>query len=301
MQMPRVRALRSAAAILLASAVLAGCGDGTDQQDDLSTACPKIDLASDVPVCTQLFDASTGIRLPAGNAKEPVGALSRGGQFFVDSRGRKWGVAPIQQPSEATDRGYATTVYRAQVADGVATSLKPIMRVTEEAILTHTFGGLVLTGTISARLDDGSYNVRPKLPVVIRLADRAEDGALSGSIVNADRPVRIGDGGCVPVLPGTSDNPLVDGFSSNVRLVRVPSMHLPYGDQMVLEWSESSSGMGHAFYPSVATVMGHDPIGTRWEVVQHGNPMSGPALALRLTDGDIATCEPGGSRQREGQ
>ncbi len=290
MQLAFARRLGCAVAVILVSLLSTGCSGALNRGDGLSTACPKVDMSGDVPLCTRLFDKSAGVRLPANTADQPFGAISRSGQFFIDSRGERFGLEPAKRPPETIDRSYATTVYRAKVVDGVATSLEPILRVTEEAILTHTFGGRVLSGTISARQADGSYDVRPNLPVVIRLADHAAKGALYGSIVNADRAVRIGTGRCVPTLPGTFDNPLVDGYSSNVSLRRSPSMHLLYGDQLVLHWSEDSSGMGDAFYPSVATVMGADPISKKWRVVQHGNPTSGPALNLQLTDGAIKTC-----------
>ena len=67
-------------------------------------------------------------------------------------------------------------------------------------------------------------------------------------------------------------------------------MHAPFTDQMVLQWEESSSGMGDTFYPSIATVFGHDPLGRSWGVVQHGNPSSGPSLTLQLATGRIHRC-----------
>ena len=75
-----------------------------------------------------------------------------------------------------------------------------------------------------------------------------------------------------------------------MALERVPSMHVPYDDEMIVAWNDSSSGMGSAFFPSVATVLGHDPLGNTWDVVQHGTPNSGPALTLHLADGPTTPC-----------
>jgi hypothetical protein len=41
--------------------------------------------------------------------------------------------------------------------------------------------------------------------------------------------------------------------------------------------------MGEGFYPSLATLTGDDPLRRVWQVHQHGNPSSGPALRLRFT------------------
>jgi hypothetical protein len=48
--------------------------------------------------------------------------------------------------------------------------------------------------------------------------------------------------------------------------------------------------MGNNIYPSVATAMGRDRLGQVWDVVQHGNPSSGPSLTLRLSQGHVSNC-----------
>jgi len=211
---------------------------------------------------------------------------------LVDAQGKRFRLkARKVDPTDTDwDTRYATTVYQAKVSNGVATSLRPLLRVSDDAILTHTFGGKTLIGVISSRMTDGSYDVDPKLPIAFRLDASARDKVLHGSIVNAIRPVRVGGGACIAKLPDTSANPLVDEFGRNVTIARVPSMHVPYDDELVLEWNGSSSGMGSDFYPSVATVMGNDPLARAWQVSQHGTPTSGPSLKLALTDGPITTC-----------
>jgi hypothetical protein len=272
----------------LGAALLAGCGS---RALDLSGSCPHVDTSATIPTCTSLFPGRTGLKLPAGPEDGPVGAVARGGEFFVDAQGKRFRLKAVKVvPMSSTDTRYATTVYQAKISKGVATSLRPLLRVSEDAILTHTFGAKVLTGVIASRQSDGSYDVDPTLPIAIRLDAHARGKALSGTILNATRSVRVGAGACIARLPDTSANPLTDGFSRKIAIARVPSMHVPHDDELILEWDESSSGMGRDFYPSVATVMGTDPIARTWEVVQHGSPTSGPALKLRLTDGPITTC-----------
>jgi hypothetical protein len=276
-------------AVALAAVLLTGCGS---RGPDMSGACPHVDESGTIPTCTSLFPGRTGLKLPAGPQDAPVGAVTRGGEFLVDAQGKLFRLKARKVDPTDTDRDtrYATTVYQAKVSNGVATSLRPLLRVSDDAILTHTFGGKTLTGVISSRMTDGSYDVDPKLPIAIRLDANARDKVLHGTIVNAIRTVRVGGGACIVNLPDTSANPLVDGFGRYVTVVRVPSMHVPYDDELVLEWNGSSSGMGSDFYPSVATVMGNDPFARTWQVSQHGTPTSGPSLKLTLTDGPITTC-----------
>jgi hypothetical protein len=275
--------------VALAAVLLTGCGS---RGLDLSGACPHVDASGAIPTCTSLFPGRTGLKVPAGPNDAPVGAVARGGEFLVDAQGKRFRLkARKVDPADTVgDTRYATTVYQAKVSNGVATSLRPLLRVSDDAILTHTFGGKTLTGVISSRMTDGSYDVDPKLPIAIRLEANARNKALHGTIVNAIRPVRVGGGACMVKLPDTSANPLVEGFGRSVTITRMPSMHVPYDDELVFEWNESSSGMGSDFYPSVATVMGKDPLARTWQVSQHGTPTSGPSLKLALSDGPITTC-----------
>ncbi len=273
--------------IVGASSTLAGCGS---RSIDLAGACPKLDTSTKVPTCTALFDGQSGLKLTAGSRDAPIGAVSRGGRFFIAADGTKFRMQAPKQFPTSTNTGYATTVYQATVDKGVAKSLKPLLRLSEGAILTHTFGARVLTGVISAHAADDAYDMRHNLPLVIQLASRARGNVLPGTIMNAHRGARLPSGRCIQRLPSGTRNPLVAGYTSRVSLERVPSMHVPHDDELILAWNDSSSGMGNSFYPSVATVLGHDPLGTTWDVVQHGTPDSGPALTLRLADGPTEPC-----------
>ena len=66
-------------------------------------------------------------------------------------------------------------------------------------------------------------------------------------------------------------------------------MHGGFNDEMVLLWKESSN-MGVQFYPSVATLLGGDPLEKRWSTTLHGNPAVGPAVNLHLVTGGGGAC-----------
>lgn len=273
--------------VLLIGAALAGCGSG--RTPDFSHACAHMDTSGAIPTCTALFDGAVGLKLPTGTAEHPYGAQSHLTDAFITSKGR---AIPIKRKplklGAPVDTQYANTVYRATVTGGQVTSITPVLRISENAILNHTFGSKLLVGEISQRNPDGTYDLDQMIPIVIALDAKARHGALSGTIENATRSVRIPGGRCLTALAAATTNPLVDGFTNKVQLVRVPSMHVPFDDEMVLDWNESSSGMGREFYPSVATVMGHEALPGTWQVFQHGAPDSGPALKLRLVDGSLS-------------
>jgi hypothetical protein len=281
---------RSVAALGTAAAIglMAACAP--TQGTDLSRACPRVTTSGSLPECTVLHDGSMGLRLPAGTAEHPYGAISRGGESFITSDGTKIQLKPKGTAQESRTTDYASTVYRAEVTKGVVSALTPVLKISENAVLTHAFGSRILTGRISVRNDDGSYDFDRMLPVAIQLDEHASKDELGGTIANATRAVRLPSGRCLPSLSQTPANPLVDGFTAKVSLARVPSMHVPFDDELILQWNESSSGMGSDFYPSIATVMGRDRLTPTWTVTQHGNPSSGPSLTLRLASGHVSTC-----------
>jgi hypothetical protein len=67
-------------------------------------------------------------------------------------------------------------------------------------------------------------------------------------------------------------------------------MHVAYDDELVLKWKNGASNMGHAYYPSIATLLGGDPLGRTWQAVLHGTPTAGPGVTLRLVSGGGGTC-----------
>ena len=312
-----MRALPARTLGILAGLLLAGCGGGSstsgpDQtptdRAELLNACPGGALRGSVVECVQL--PPQGLALPADTATITYGALAQGGERFLTRRGAlrlapsvrkslQAQLAADRAESGAVDDGdvaartgpYAQLVYRAQVGGNTVESLTPVVRIDESALMTRTFGGKVLEGTIARRgSEEDGYDLDATLPVRIELAATAVDGVITGRIVNATQDVRTSIGTCARALSGDGGDPLRGPFTDTVTLQRYPSMHTPFDDEMLLKWDADASNMGTAFYPSAATPLGLDPLGESWVTTLHGNPTAGPAMTLALVQGGGDTC-----------
>ncbi|WNZ07024.1 hypothetical protein [Streptomyces sp. 11x1] len=147
-----------------------------------------------------------------------------------------------------------------------------------------------MEGTIGVRTRQGDYASDATLPIRIAFAKSPVDGELTGKITNATRAVRSAKGSCFAPLNRTKANPLVGKFTARITLERFSSMHAAFDDELLLRWSSSVSNMGHAYYPSIATLLGGDPLGRTWETTLHGTPSAGPSVTLRLVSGGGGTC-----------
>jgi hypothetical protein len=281
-------ARRRRATFVLVAAVLAAVGSGlASAQDDPASVCPGATTQDGVIVCPRLFAGPHPLRLPADpSSTQRYGAFVRGGDRFY-TRSGKLPLSPAladQLRGSRSRPDYARQVFLATISDGQVTAIAEKVRVAENAVLDAVFGGRVMEGTIGTADGRNGFNVSGKtLPVRIELVARAAHGALSGRIVNARHAVRSSGGRCLPALSANRRrDPLRDGFSARIALARQPSMHAAFDDEMLAVWNQSASNMGRAFYPSIATLLGGDPLGKRWVAFIHGAPTSGPALRLRL-------------------
>lgn len=288
------RTAAASAAVLLAAAL--GRADGSAAQ--LPDVCPGAQVIGDTVRCTALFRGASPLRLPADPSDtQRYGAFRRrGGEVLVTRSGvLKLEAGLAAQVAEGATSGgaYARTVYLATVSGGVVTALKPAVTITESAIMRHVFAGRALEGRIGvAARRKGTFTDARTLPIRVELAERATDGILPGRIVNARRPVRAADDRCLaPLSRSGARNPLAGRtFTSAIALQRRPSMHTPFDDQLIARWNASASDMGTAFYPSVATLLGRDPLGPVWVAQIHGVPSAGPSLRLRLVTGGGGRC-----------
>lgn len=266
---------------------------GTDLTSACATVTPASAASAGLPVCTVPYADGTALRLPAApSAGQGFGAFTRAGAGFVTADGTTHAVADDvrnkvgEAAGESGYADYGTTAYLATFTGGEVTAVTPALRIDRDALVKAVFAGTTMTGkisTVDTPVDPAgpTYSGQPTLPVVITWSDQASDGTLSGTIANATQGASAG-GVCAPALSAASNNPLVGGFTASVGLLPYPSMHAGWDDELVLSWSDSSSGMGSAFYPSAATLMGADPVQGTWEVTQHGTPTSGPGLDLTL-------------------
>lgn len=279
--LPGGAAVLAVLAVLATTVVLTGGPSSADARRTLATACATTDRSTSVPTCRRLYPTGTALRLPAGTTEHPYGALRAGIGTFVTVRGRTLPLSAKVTDSFGSAARYGTLVYRATVSDGRVTALRPVLKVPSSVVMQHVFAGRYLSGLISARTSEAGatpeYAGEPALPVVLRVSP----GGTRATILNDTRALRFG-GRCFAALDGRRDDPLVDGFTAQVSLVRTPGMHAPFDDELVMAWNDSSSGMGSGFYPSLALLFGRDGLAGTWEVMQHGDPASGPGLNLRL-------------------
>jgi hypothetical protein len=301
----RSRLRGPATAVAIATLLLTGCqaGEGATHLDAtgaaaparLSGVCAASTTRNGVLHCTKLFRGSKPIRLPGDPSRtQRYGALKRGTPTFHTRAGDlPLSASVVKRLKAAFENGRtndASAVHLATIVKGTVTKLEPVVIVEKNAVLRTVFAGRAMEGRIGARTSRGDYASRTTLPVRFEFAGSTADGRLTGRIVNASKAVRGAKGTCLPALDRTKANPLVGGFTAKVSLDRVPSMHAAFNDELVLEWSDGVSNMGAAYYPSVATLLGGDPLGRTWETTLHGTPSAGPPVDLRLVKGGGGAC-----------
>ncbi|MDR6573564.1 MULTISPECIES: hypothetical protein [unclassified Curtobacterium] len=279
------RTTTTIAALLVGAAAvttLAGCSM-QPQTVDLSKACASIAKVDGKLACTAAYTTGKALRLPTSGAV--VGAVGRDGKAFLSADGKKLSMNSAVSKQISEKNAYATTVYEADVVGSTVTGVRAVLSIPNSVILSSVFGGKILAGTISPYRGSGlGYDEHDTLPVAIQFEKHTDGDTLTGTIVNANHATRFANGTCMPALSTYgAENPLRGGFTPHVSIDRQPSMHAAFDDELELAWASSSSGMGHEFFPSVATLMGADPIGAVWEVTQHGTPSAGPGLDLKVT------------------
>ncbi len=304
------RVRRQAAAGALAALVLAGCGTSMAATDPdgnkaspktLSGICAASTQRNGIVHCTELFAGKKPIRLPSDPSRtQRYGAIKRDGSKFHTRSGDLPLSAAVTKQLEAEAEAhhgigdknraaYANTIYLATISKGTVTRIKPVADIKENAVLRAAFAGRAMEGTISVRTRKGDYASAATLPVRIEFAKSPVRGELPGKITNATRAVRSAKGPCFAPLNRTQANPLVGHFTADIAIYRHPSMHWAFSDELVLHWA-SGSNMGYAYYPSIATLLGGDPLGRTWQTTLHGVPTRGPSVDLRLVSGGGGTC-----------
>ncbi|GGR91615.1 hypothetical protein GCM10010269_33420 [Streptomyces humidus] len=298
------RVIRQAAAGALAALVLAGCGTSMAATDPdrnsaspnaLSGICAASTQRNGIVHCTEPFAGKKPIRLPSDPSRtQRYGAVKGGGSKFHTRGGDLPLSAAVARQLEADienrRRAYANTIYLAVISQGAVTKIKPVADIEENAVLRAAFAGRAMEGAIGVRTRQGDYSLRETLPVRIEFAKSPVHGKLTGRITNATRAVRSAKGSCFAPLNRTRANPLAGVFTAKIAIERAFSMHAPFDDELLLEWSSDVSNMGSAYYPSIATLLGGDPLGRTWETMLHGTPSAGPPVDLRLVNGGGGTC-----------
>lgn len=275
---------------------MAACDGGTPSTpESTDKLCPSSETRNGLTHCTKLFEDAKPIRLPSNPSdKQRYGALKRSGQAFYTRAGDvPLADAAIKQLSKGVSSGrapYANTIYLATISNGAVTDLKPIADIAEDAVLDADFAGRVMEGTVGTLAGPDSFTSDKRLPIRVEFAEKATNGRLAGKIMNSTSGVRSADGVCLKPLAGLAANPLVGRYTADIQIQRFPSMHGEFDDQLLLTWHEDVSNMGDGYYPSVATLLGGNPLDPTWETAIHGNPTAGPAVDLRLVKGGGGAC-----------
>jgi hypothetical protein len=261
----------------------------------MSAYCSKVVTGGPIPECTVGFRSGGAIHLPPDpSTSVQLGAFTSGASRFVTRHGRfalndsLRSALKSEADQHPANPPYANLVYSATITGGKVAAVRRVLKVATRVIINAAFGGRTLQGKISTTTGSGDYGSTPTLPIQIKLAQAANivkdsvGGAeLVGTITNAKKPVRLPGGSTLPALSSSSHNPLTGPYTEHIALLRFPSMHAAFADQMVLSWAPGGpTGMGPEFFPSVGTVLGLDPLGKTWNIVLHGIPWRGPSLSL---------------------
>jgi len=288
------------AAVGLLTASLSACGSSPTPQpkpaaDTKSTGmCATSDKKSGVEHCTRLFPGNEPIRLPADpSATQKYGAVTRNGQAFHTRTG-DLPLAPtmhnkLNTSQKSGQEEYANAIYLATITNGTVTDVKPVALIDENTIIGAFFAGRALEGTIAAQEKPGFYDDGKLLPTRIEFVKDPTDGKLKGRFVNAKAGVRGADGKCIPALPAQG-NPFTGGLTPDIEITRYPGMHTMFDDELVLHWHDNTSNMGKGYYPSVATLLGGDPLEREWATIGHSTPGLRPVFDVHLVTGGGGTC-----------
>jgi hypothetical protein len=282
----------------LLTASLAACGGSPTPQPKPAADTQSIGMCATsqkkdgIEYCTKLFPGNAPIRLPADpSATRKYGAVTRNGQAFHTRTGDLPLAPAMRQKLNKNLNGqmeYANAIYLATITNGTVTDVKPVALIDENTIIGAFFAGRAMEGTITAQGKPGVYDGKP-LPTRIEFVKDPKDGKLKGRFVNAKAGVRGADGKCIPALPKRG-NPFTGGLTPDIEIMRYPGMHTMFDDELVLFWHDNTSNMGKDYYPSVATLLGGDPLGKTWATVGHATPGLRPVFDVHLVTGGGGTC-----------
>jgi hypothetical protein len=283
----------------LLTASLAACGSSPAPQPkpagspENTGMCATSAKKNGIEHCTKLFPGNEPIRLPADpSATQTYGAMTRSGTAFHTRTG-DLPLAPtmrdkLNRNEKSGEAEYANAIYLATIANGTVTDVKPVALIDENAIVGAFFAGRAMEGTIAAQVQPGVYGGKP-LPIRIEFVKDPANGKLKGRFVNATTGIRGADGTCIQALP-KQGNPFTASFTPDIQLSRFPGMHTIFDDELLINWNDSTSNMGSGYYPSVATLLGGDPLDKEWKTGIHGTPTAGPAVDVHLVTGGGGTC-----------
>lgn len=285
---------------------------------DPSALCPEQHVISagghDVIVCDTSFTEAPFVHLPDAEVGVDYMAM-RGCIAFIDRAGKERALAPALPASSlcADAQGltgpealaHAFALYRTTLDAEGRVSAFTRWAVIDEKNLLRPFAGITLEGKISAKKGDG-FDFDPSLPLRLSLGlpavlTKQDDGTtvyqIPAMVENLDTAQKGSDGSCFPALQGPATDPFSAAKQATLSLYRVPSMHGPGDDELVIEYfvDEVSAGsaMGQTWYfgPEMlfAAAPGTLPV---YDGIGHGTPGSLPNLHLVQVSGGGGVCSP---------
>jgi hypothetical protein len=304
-----------------ATSTSTGTGSGGSGGGQAFAFCPAqhpiTTAGKEVIVCDTAYDKSPFVHLPpaeAGAAPIDYMALAHCASF-IDRDGKEHKLAPTAPvqalctgPDVGQDyelQGHAFAVYRTTLdAGGLVTAFER-WGVVDEKILLRPFSGIQLEGTISGKTGD-VYEAVPSVPIRLTLGQPAlltdkPDGTsvyqVTATIDNLSKTVMTAGGTCMAAIAGGPKEPYPGAKEVTLSLTRIPSMHGPGDDEVILEYFIDKVSMGSAMGPmwyfgpeSLFLAPGGplpDFVGTG-----HGTPGSLPNLALKVVTTGGGGCAP---------
>lgn len=286
----------------------------------LADACPVTHEATtndghDVTVCEELYPEPPFLRPPADEGSVVI-AASDGTQLFV--RGEEPRNFTLEEQDivglgirENSDvRRYAYTLYRMERDEGGAIVASAPALIIEDAAFHRFFEGFVLEGLISRHRQDPEnpnfdFEDPPTLPIRLELdapsASTDMDPTLDvitltevhATVANLEDGVLSSQGECLTAVRDAGAEDPFDGADPMLRLLRVPSMHGPGDNELVIDGALALNHMTSGWM-----VMPHqlvedaDLVFDAADFFPHGNPLSMPKLILSRVSGGGDPCTP---------
>ena len=215
-----------------------------------------------VPSCEKFYGSGAAIRVPADTSRVVYGVLN-GSTLQTRS-----GDLPVAGSAWTPYQDAFGLLLRARVAQGKAVDPKPVVLVSQRAVLAP-FATLQSSATVAWMSPPSGVSDAPAL---LRF-----DSRTSATIVNYAHGVRVG-GRCLPALAGTAAEKSVyrPFFGSGALTVYwTPGMHAPPDSEIVLDSPTGPSWMSPG--PQVVGLLEGPWSPTRVSFTIHANPIGTPA------------------------
>ncbi|WP_394846157.1 hypothetical protein LZC95_01680 [Pendulispora brunnea] len=296
----------------------------SDAHPNDDAVCPnqRIEQTSAGPVivCDDGYPTPPYLHVPAprpleGGNREVVGGIASA-TSFRDAQGNDYalpdGMARAETWDKASHEYQADHLYRATVdSAGKVTKLVRFAKAAD-ALFFRNWEGRAFEGKIAKRVGD-QYETTPSVPVRLRITEVREGLPPGWSayengvfvplapynpvhtvavVENIDHALTSANGPCLAPLSALgAEDP---GIKATVRLVRVPSMHSPGANTVVVVLESSSkipTNMAHTLWAGPADLISASgKVPGDFNAAPHGAPQYGIGLSMAPVTGGGAAC-----------